>query len=45
MPRPHPTPPGPDGTWPSCDDEQPGVSIRPLSHGDLQALLAHHDQE
>jgi hypothetical protein len=25
----------PDGRWPSCDDEQPGVSIRPLSHADL----------
>jgi hypothetical protein len=47
MPRPHPSNPDPDGSWPSCDDEQPGISIRPLSHGDLQALLAHldhHDQ-
>jgi hypothetical protein len=45
MPRPHPTQPDPDpdGTWPWCDDEQPGVAIRPLSHGDLQALLAHLD--
>jgi Nuclease-related domain len=43
MPRPHPTPPDPDGTWPWCDDQQPGISIRPLSHGDLQALLAHLD--
>jgi Nuclease-related domain len=45
MPRPHPTPPDPDsdGSWPSCDDEQPGVSIRPLSCRDLQALLAHLD--
>jgi hypothetical protein len=37
----------PDGPWPSCDDQQPGVSIRPLSHADLAALLAdlhqHHD--
>jgi Nuclease-related domain len=35
----------PDGFWPPCDDEQPGVSIRPLSHADLAALLAHlnHD--
>jgi hypothetical protein len=46
VPRPHPTRPDPDGTWPSCDDEQPGMSIRPLSHSDLQALIAyldHHD--
>jgi Nuclease-related domain len=39
----------PDGFWPSCDDEQPGVSIRPLSQDDLAALLAHlrhdHDQD
>jgi hypothetical protein len=40
----------PDGYWPSCDDGQPGVSIRPLSHADLAALLAHlqqhdHDQD
>jgi hypothetical protein len=37
----------PDGHWPSCDGEQPGVSIRPLSHTDLAALLAHldHDQD
>jgi hypothetical protein len=34
----------PDGCWPSCDDEQPGVSIRPLSQADLAALLAHLDQ-
>jgi hypothetical protein len=34
----------PDGPWPSCDDEQPGVSIRPLSHADLAALLARLDQ-
>ena len=38
MPRPHPDP---DGFWPSCDDQQPGVSIRPLSQADLAALLAH----
>jgi Nuclease-related domain len=47
MPRPHPTPPDPepDHYWPSYDEEQPGVSIRPLSDADLQALLAHlsHD--
>jgi Nuclease-related domain len=40
--------PDPDAPWPSCDDQQPGLSIRPLSHGDLAALLAHlhqHDQD
>jgi hypothetical protein len=40
----------PDGHWPSCDDEQPGISIRPLGHADLAALLAQlgqhdHDQD
>jgi hypothetical protein len=49
MARPHPTQPdsGPDGFWSSCDDEQPGVSIRALSQADLAALLAHlnHDQD
>jgi Nuclease-related domain len=37
----------PDGFRSSCDDEQPGVSIRPLSQADLAALLAHldHDQD
>src|SRR5215218_1570046 len=46
MPRPQPDP-DPDGFWPSCDDQQPGVSIRPLHHADLAALLAHldHDQD
>jgi hypothetical protein len=45
MPRPHPIQPDhdPDALWPSCDQEQPGVSIRPLSHADLQTLLAHLD--
>jgi Nuclease-related domain len=45
MPRPHPTLPNPDPDrcWPSCDQEQPGVSIRPLRHADLQTLLAHLD--
>src|SRR5215218_9634372 len=43
MPRPQPDP-DPDGFWPSCDDQQPGVSIRPLSHADLAALLAHLNQ-
>jgi hypothetical protein len=48
MARPHPLQPdpGPDGFWPSCDDDQPGVSIRPLNQADLAALVAHldHDQ-
>jgi hypothetical protein len=44
MAGPHPTPqPDPDDRWPACDEQPPGVSIRPLSHGDLQALLAHVD--
>ena len=43
MPTPQPNP-DPDGIWPSCDYEQPGVSIRPLRHADLAALLAHLDQ-
>jgi hypothetical protein len=34
----------PDGHWPSCDDDQPGISIRPLRHADLAALLAHLGQ-
>ena len=42
MPRPHPDP---DGFWPSCDDQQPGVSIRPLNHADLAALLTHLDHD
>ena len=43
MARPHPLQPdpGPDGFWSSCDDDQPGVSIRPLSQANLAALLAH----
>ena len=46
MPRPHPDPhPDPDGFWPSCDDPQPGVSIRPLTHADLAALLDHLDHD
>jgi hypothetical protein len=44
MPRPQPDP-DPDGFWPSCDDQQPGVSIRPLTHADLAALLAHLDHD
>ena len=42
MPRPHPDP---DGFWPSCDDPQPGVSIRPLTQADLAALLTHLDHD
>jgi hypothetical protein len=49
MAEPHPPQPdpGPDGFWSSCDDEQPGVSIRPLSQVDLAVLLAHlgHDRD
>jgi hypothetical protein len=42
--------PDPDDLWPACDEQPPGVSIRPLRHADLQALLAHlhhheHDDE
>ena len=41
--------PDPDNLWAACDEQPPGVSIRPLRHGDLQALLAHlhhqHDDE
>jgi hypothetical protein len=33
--------PDPNAYWPDCGDEQPGVSIRPLSDADLAALLAH----
>src|SRR5829696_4802928 len=46
MPHPYPDPDS-DGFWPSCDDQQPGVSIRPLRQADLAALLAHldHDQD
>jgi hypothetical protein len=45
MPRPHPDS-NPDGFW-SGDDQQPGVSIRPLRHADLAALLGDldHDQD
>jgi hypothetical protein len=42
MPTPHQA--DPDRSWPSCDDDKPGVSIRPLSQADLAALLAHLDQ-
>jgi Nuclease-related domain len=41
MPMPSPEP---DGRWPSCDDEQPGISIRPLSQADFAAPLAHLHQ-
>ena len=42
MVRPHPDS-DPDGFLPSCDGQQPGVSIRPLRHADLAVLLAHLD--
>jgi Nuclease-related domain len=41
MARPQPPQPDPDDLWPACDEQPPGISIRPLRHGDLQALLAH----
>jgi hypothetical protein len=44
MPRPQPDP-NPDSFWPSCDDQPPGVSIRPLNHADLAALLAYLDHD
>jgi hypothetical protein len=44
MARPHPTSqPDPDDLWSACDEQPPGISIRPLRDGDLQALLAHLD--
>jgi hypothetical protein len=50
MASPHLPQPEPDDRWPACDEQPPGISIRPLSHGNLQALLAHlhhheHDDE
>jgi hypothetical protein len=50
MADPQPPKPDPDDLWPACDEQPPGVSIRPLGHGDFQALLAHlhhhaHDDE
>ena len=41
MADPQPPKPDPDDLWPACDKQPPGVSIRPLGHGDFQALLAH----
>jgi hypothetical protein len=43
MARPQPPQPDPDDLWPSCEEQPPGISIRSLRHGDLQALLAHLD--
>jgi hypothetical protein len=45
-----PTQPEPDDLWPDCDEPPPGISIRPLRHDDLPALLAHlthreHDRD
>jgi hypothetical protein len=47
MARPQPPQPDPDDLWPACDEQPPGISIRPLRQGDLQALLAHlhHDDQ
>src|SRR5215218_8568068 len=47
MAHPQPPKPDPDDLWPSYDEQPPGVSIRPLGHGDFQALLAHlhHEQD
>jgi hypothetical protein len=42
MSQPPPAHPDP-GPWPACGDDQPGVSIRPLSHADLAAFLAEWD--
>jgi hypothetical protein len=28
-------------SWPFDDDDRPSGSVRPLSHADLQAILAH----
>jgi hypothetical protein len=45
----NPQPPQSDhgDRWPACDEQPPGVSIRLLGHGDLQALLTHlhHHQQ
>ena len=38
-----PTQPEPDDRWPACEAQPPGISIRPLRHDDLPALLAHLD--
>jgi hypothetical protein len=46
-----PTQPEPDDRGPACEEQPPGISIRPLRHDDLPALLAHlnhhreHDQD
>jgi hypothetical protein len=44
MSQPHPANSDPD-PWPACDDDQPGVTIRPLSHADLAAFLAEWDDD
>ena len=36
-----PTQPEPDDRWPACEEQPPGISIRPVRHDDLPALLAH----
>ena len=32
-------------SWPSDDDDRPSGSVRPLSQADLQAILAHLDDD
>ena len=41
---PAPTSPDPHLPW-EDDEERPGLSIRPLSHADLAAVLAHWDHD
>jgi hypothetical protein len=45
MARPQRPQPDPDDPWPACDEQPPGISIRPLRHDDLQALLAHRNHD
>jgi hypothetical protein len=42
--------PDPDDRWSACEEQPPGISIRPLSQANLQALLTHlhhheHDRD
>jgi hypothetical protein len=43
MAKPQRPQPDLDGRWPSYDEHQLGMSIRPLSHGDPRTLLAYLD--